>query len=87
MNSGNGWTRYEEQVLFRLDALEERLGNHLAASGERHEGLVEMISEVKVELAGIRAGLANVYLRAAAVALGVAFLGRSAWDLVARLFF
>lgn len=94
MSSGNGWTRYEEQVLFRLDRLEERLDGHLAASGERHEGLVEMISEVKVALAGVRAGFANVYLRSAAVALGVAFLytegrvaGRAAWDLVVRLFF
>jgi hypothetical protein len=50
----NGWSEYEKLVLWRLDALDERMG-HVEATGRRTENKVTEL-KVRAGLWGILAG-------------------------------
>lgn len=72
-SDGNGWTKYEQLVLFRLDKIEARLD---ALSFD----VQEMISARRAQY--LRVGVLSF-----SVAVATAFGGRAAWDILYRLIF
>lgn len=80
MSDTNGWTKWGELVLFRLDRLD---GANTA--------LINKIDEVDDRLVRMESNLKNVYVKAAAiagvVALAVAIGSRAVYELAIRILF
>lgn len=70
---GNGWTKYEQLVLFRLDRIEARLD--------------AMSLEVQELVAAKRLQHLRVATLSFAVAITTAFGGRAAWDILTKILF
>lgn len=88
MEINNGWSRYEELVLFRLTSLEAATDSERRKAEERHQCLLAKVNDLHADVTELKAGRRVVWLKVAGLAFAVAaatsFGGKALWDLVLK---
>lgn len=84
----NGWSRYEELVLFRLDQLEGAVKKEREQAEERHRCLMRKFAELDSKVAEVQANRRATWLKVAGISFVVAYAvahGVSLWELLGGL--
>lgn len=84
----NGWSRYEQLVLFRLDGLEKAAKERDRQAEERHQCLLGKVEALRSEMTEFKAGRRLQWFKVAGVSFVVAYAvahGMSLWDLLRGL--